>query len=206
MKNPFSAIFTPDEQRILLFIAGFLILGSALQLAGFQARASDSTLSDSLLVALEEDQPLQIDIRSASKEELMAISGIGAKRAQDILNYREQHPFQNVNDLLKVSGIGTKLYQRFYPDLLIFGDSLAVELSPSQPAGSSPKASGPALVNINTAGLQELCSLSGIGPVKAQAIIDFRNAQGAFDSAEDLLKVEGIGVKTLQKNLARIRI
>src|SRR4051812_40990840 len=49
-----------------------------------------------------------------------------------------------------------------------------------------------AAVNINTATKAELDALPGIGPVKAQAILDYRAANGPFKSAEDIMKVKGI--------------
>src|SRR6187402_1185561 len=49
-----------------------------------------------------------------------------------------------------------------------------------------------AAVNINTATKDELDALPGIGPVKAQAIVDYRSANGPFKTPEDIMKVKGI--------------
>lgn len=53
------------------------------------------------------------------------------------------------------------------------------------------------LIDINTAGSQELQTLPGIGPVLAERILQHRQAFGPFQRAEDLVKVKGIGDKTL---------
>ncbi|MDE6881054.1 MAG: helix-hairpin-helix domain-containing protein [Oscillospiraceae bacterium] len=65
------------------------------------------------------------------------------------------------------------------------------------PALEQPEAVGP--VDINTAGLDELDALPGIGPVLAQRILDYREANGPFLSVEELMEVKGIGEKTLEK-------
>ena len=54
------------------------------------------------------------------------------------------------------------------------------------------------LLDINTATATQLQELPGIGAVIAQRIVDYRNANGVFQSIEDLMNVEGIGEKKLQ--------
>ncbi len=63
--------------------------------------------------------------------------------------------------------------------------------------GSALSAS--AAVNVNTATKDELISLPGIGPAKAQAILDYRKANGPFKAVDDLRNVKGIGAKRLEK-------
>jgi competence protein ComEA len=62
-------------------------------------------------------------------------------------------------------------------------------------------------VNINTADAAAIDEvLLNVGPSKAQAIVDYRKANGAFKSAEELAMVKGIGLKTVEKNRDRIEI
>lgn len=56
-----------------------------------------------------------------------------------------------------------------------------------------------AAVNLNTATKEELDTVKGIGPVKAQAIIDYRKQHGSFKSVDDLKNVRGFGEKTVAK-------
>ncbi|KQA23569.1 ComEA family DNA-binding protein [Vibrio metoecus] len=60
-------------------------------------------------------------------------------------------------------------------------------------------------VNINTASAEELATLlKGIGVKKAQAIVEYREANGPFLTIDDLAKVKGIGDATVRNNAARI--
>jgi competence protein ComEA len=60
--------------------------------------------------------------------------------------------------------------------------------------GTAAAASGPAaLVNINTASLEELDALDGVGPSTAQKIVDYRTANGGFKTIDEIKEVPGIG-------------
>lgn len=61
-----------------------------------------------------------------------------------------------------------------------------------------PLAAMAAEIDINTATVEQLDQLKGIGPVKAEAIVQYRTEKGAFKSVDELLNVPGIGEKSLE--------
>jgi competence protein ComEA len=66
-------------------------------------------------------------------------------------------------------------------------------------------AAGP--VNVNTASAEELAdSLKGVGPSKAQAIVEYREANGSFLHIDELVNVKGIGIRTVDQNRDLIRL
>lgn len=72
----------------------------------------------------------------------------------------------------------------------------AAAAPPSAPASASAPAPQ---VDINTADAASLMSVPGIGKSLAQRIVDYRQKNGAFARVDDLLKVQGIGEKSLEK-------
>ena len=65
-------------------------------------------------------------------------------------------------------------------------------------SNTTPSNSKQGVININTATLEELQTIKGIGKKKAEAILQYRKEHGAFRSKEDLLQVKGIGKKALE--------
>jgi len=85
--------------------------------------------------------------------------------------------------------------------VLSFGnvtEAQSIQKSEKAPANVQSESSG-GKVNINTATEEELTRLPGIGPSKASAIIKLREQMGKFTQIESLMKIRGIGRKTLRK-------
>lgn len=90
---------------------------------------------------------------------------------------------------------GTKVYvpRQGEAAVPVSGESLPL-------AAGSPEV-GSTLVNVNTASIDELQTLSGVGEATARAIVEERESGGPFESVDDLVRVSGIG----EKKLARLR-
>lgn len=90
------------------------------------------------------------------------------------------------------------LAQRLQDGDQIFVPALSAEGEAST-GNVLPTPNAQRIVNINEATLEELDTLPGIGPATAQAIIDYRAANGPFENIDELLEVENIGEGTLDK-------
>jgi competence protein ComEA len=94
--------------------------------------------------------------------------------------------------------------------VLVDGEQILVGVDPPAAAVAGPGAGGTGVpgapVNLNTATLEELDALPGVGPVTAQAILDWRTENGRFTSVDDLLDVAGIGEKTLEDLRDRVSV
>lgn len=84
----------------------------------------------------------------------------------------------------------------------------AAEVSTKQASpGETVQVATAAMVNLNTADAATLQrELLGIGQVKAEAIVAYREVHGNFASVDELLEVKGIGAATLEKNRDKLSI
>ena len=78
--------------------------------------------------------------------------------------------------------------------VVVPGQAAADAVQASAPAAGSPPS---APLDLNTATMEQLVALPGIGPVTAQKILDYRQAHGPFDSVAELEGVPGIGPRRL---------
>jgi competence protein ComEA len=116
-----------------------------------------------------------------------------------------------VNDAIKSAGGANKSADLSYLNqarMLKDGEQIYVEKKVYTSAVTSRKSSTTfnGILNINRATAKELDKLPGIGPVIAGRIIEFRKINGAFQSIDDLRKVQGIGASTLEKFKSKIRV
>lgn len=90
--------------------------------------------------------------------------------------------------------------QLLVDQMVIYVPKVGEEIPAPLTGTQSPEVDNqPGLVNINRADRTELQQLPGIGAVKAEAIIAYREEHGSFQSLEDLSKVNGFGKKTVER-------
>ncbi len=184
MKNPLKNYLTKSEQSVLLFLIIVGFIGMSLQSSGLLE--NDAKSVDSLNI--EHNYQIKYDLKTVTTEELITVPGIGIKGAADIIEYRNKFGFEFKEDLKKIKGIGDKTYAKME---CYFYDFKKKDKVKSQNKNEK--------ININTADETELMKLKGIGPKKAQLILERREILGRFTSFDDLLEVKGIGKKTLEK-------
>ncbi|HET7319130.1 MAG TPA: helix-hairpin-helix domain-containing protein [Nitrospirota bacterium] len=163
-----------------------------------------------------------VDINTADQKTLESLPGVGPATAKEIVKGR---PYKSVDDLANVKGIGKSKLEKIKPLVTVGGQpaaqapaaagAAAPAASPkattaTQPAQKAPAQAKPAAkatvptgpVNLNTASKEQLEALPGIGPKKAQAIIDGR----PYQKTEDIMKVKGIKQKTYDKLKDKITV
>lgn len=73
-------------------------------------------------------------------------------------------------------------------------------------SGAFLQVSADSKIDVNTAAVEQLTEIKGIGPVIAQRIVDYRQENGRFTSKEQLQEIKGIGPSTLAKIEERITL
>ena len=96
------------------------------------------------------------------------------------------------------------LAQRVEDQMVIVVPKVGEEATEIPAGGTSKEAAKEGKVNINTATVEELKTLKGVGEKKAEAIIEYRKKNGSFKTKEDLMKVRGIGKKLFESFQERI--
>lgn len=82
-----------------------------------------------------------VNINTANAKQLKLLQGIGAKKAEAIVEYRTKAPFGSVEELVKVKGIGQKLLEKLRPQLTVQGET-TLKAKPKARKRKTAKAGG----------------------------------------------------------------
>lgn len=195
---------------ILLVAAGFIFFQrqsmTSMQLTEFE--------SSEEMISSEHSEEKEVSNDSATQECAVYVSG--AVKNPGLYRYYGQ---ARVSDAIEAVGGFTKNAATTAINLaqiLNDGEQITVptkkEVAKSQKSAdqmesqNNSSSSVSALVNINTASLDELMTLPGVGQAKANLILDYRMEHGSFSSKEDIMKISGIkeGVYNNIKDLITI--
>ncbi len=143
------------------------------------------------------------NVNTATAIDLQRVNRIGPVRSQAIIDHRSQNgPFKSLGDLTQIRGIGHATLENFRIAGFCVQESTHYRERANLPASDTPTqdqaSTNSSCLDINTADADELQRVKGIGSVKAQTILDFRNSRGAFRSLNSLLEVRGIGPATIR--------
>jgi competence protein ComEA len=153
-----------------------------------------------------EGQP--IILQPAPTKAPLAVHVIGAVPRPGLYEFAEGSRVQDAIDaaggLLTTADLGALNLAELLEDGqqldIPYKDGAGSAEEPAQPElPDSTEAPIDGLININTATLEELNALPGIGPTTAQNIIDYRNENGPFSTIDELDNVSGIGPATLDQ-------
>ena len=99
---------------------------------------------------------------------------------------------------------GSKLYPALLLSLMLFGGMPAAQAATGAEGASA--AAVDTTVSLNSAGVEELQTLKGIGPKTAASIVAWRDREEPFESVDQLLAVKGIGEMTLSRIRDRLSL
>ncbi len=151
----------------------------------------------------------RVDADRATAAELARLPRIGLALAKRIVADREARgPFGGPAGLDRVPGVGPGLLASLGPHLAFSGASTALVPLPITPMPPvAPAVSrGPEPVDLNRADASALDALPGVGPARARAIVEYRQANGPFRAVQELSRVPGIGPAALARLQDRVRV
>ena len=114
-----------DEMVIIIYskeeVANFYeVKEKEKEVINYCIQKDDNSLKNDACIESNKRVSGKISLNSATKEELMTLKGIGEAKAKDIIRYREENGFfQQIEDIMKISGIGESLFAEIKEDITV---------------------------------------------------------------------------------------
>jgi competence protein ComEA len=177
--------------------------------AGAGGAGTDPDASNAVVAEEEEPAPIVVDVGGAVNNPTVLVLPAGSRVYEALESAGGLLPQADMSEINKAAVLkdGDRIYipskdeiaaKAPVPQSAGGGAGTGVT-NASETSGVSAASAAGAQININTADLQELQKLSGVGPSTAQKILDYRETHGRFGSVEDIKNVSGIGDKTFEK-------
>lgn len=191
-------------------VIGALILGVIVLLLGgyfiFNRQEEEELLWETATETFEESTTETQASENAAQTEIM-VDVKGAIKKPGVYTLSTE---ARLNELILIAGGFTdeaeirqlNLAEKLSDQQMIYvpnKEELEFKVETTQEVGVADSQTDSSLVNLNTADSMELQQLPGVGPAKAQAILSYREENGAFNSVDDLLQISGFGEKTVDK-------
>jgi len=182
-----------------LAIVGIIVLG-VLVAFGMMTRKTEETEIDKENELPEQESLVELAERPDNDVETAILADVKGEVKRPGV-YEANHGVRVVDIIEKAGGFTENadenqinLAQIVHDEMVIIVPKIGEESS----VPVSAEQSGSDKIKINQASKEEIEQLNGIGPAKAQAIVDHREENGPFQQVDDLLEVNGIGEKTLE--------
>ncbi|MFA5623608.1 MAG: helix-hairpin-helix domain-containing protein [Bradymonadales bacterium] len=153
-----------------------------------------------------------VNINTADEATLASLPGMSAAKARALISHREANGrFADCKRITDVKGIGVKTYEKLASRCAVStaGSLPKAEFAAPKAEFAAPRvasSSANGVVNINTASVDVLKAMPGMSQIKAQKMVEDRNANGFFKSCQEATRVKGIGPKTVEKFIGQCTV
>lgn len=200
--------YLKKNKLVFATLAVFVLIIGAIFILQKKPEAAMSDFPTISSTPVAEESEAMVEVESPSMENTKILVDVkGAVKNEGLY---ELDKSARVNDAIQAAGgfsdladkKSVNLAKKLMDESVVYvasqGEEISVISPASSPAGQDSNSDGTGKVNLNTASLAELTTISGIGEKRANDILTYRDSNGGFKTIDDLKNVPGIGDKTLE--------
>lgn len=195
-----------EKKKGLQWLGGLLMLAAGILYSCGNQHSEEFVIPEQISSECEETQG---STKAGAERETVFVHVCGAVNAPGVYELPSGSRYQDaVQAAGGFSGEADSTYLNL-ATVISDGEQLAVptvQEAASRREGGPRPAEDDGRVDLNQAGKEELMTLPGIGEVRAEAILSYRNAHGPFSSVEELMEVSGIKASTFEKIKEKVKV